>query len=1088
MNSESRSMELPNQQYIVGIGASAGGLEAVEAFFKHMPINAGLSFVVIQHLSPHYKSLMAELLSKHTQMPVKRIEDGMSIEPNTIYLITPGKNVTVFHSKLLLVEQDHSKNINLPIDLFLRSLAEDAKEKAMGIILSGTGSDGTRGIRAIKEYGGMVMVQDESTAKFDGMPKNAFATGLADFSLAPEKMPAQLLAFVKHPYATLQEKSLVPDDDNDINRIFAILRDKCKIDFTFYKPNTVVRRIERRITINQLRDIQEYLLFLQNNPNEIYTLYQELLIGVTNFFRDEHVFEEIKDKWLEQLDILVQGEELRVWVTACSTGEEAYSIAMLLAEYREETGRYFRIKIFATDVDNTAIEKASNGRYPESVIADIPPKLLSKYFVRREDYFQISQKIREMVVFAQHNLIKDPPFTNIHFLSCRNVLIYLQPIMQKKILELFNFTLVKEGLLLLGTSETIGDMTEFFDVVSLRAKIFRSKGKQKSVGFVNASTTLLNYPPYPGNISRTTTGFAQDDRVLERFIKILSDDILPFTLIVNENMEISHIFGEAKDYLSYPSGKLVTNITKIVKKDLSIPIATGIQKVIKGTSEVVLSNIRLREKETLRTFKLQFKQIPGRRSQENLVAVMIHEKSEPSYLIDPDAQTYDLNQDAKQRILDLEQELQFTRENLQATVEELETSNEELQATNEELLASNEELQSTNEELQSVNEELYTVNAEHQGKIVELTLLNNDLDNLFNSTNIATLFLDENLDIRRFTPKLQVIFHVLETDIGRPFFHLTHSIKNFALIDLVKEVNNKHLTFEQEIQLTNDYWYLMRIIPYAVSSKENAGVILTFIDINQLKQTQIQIQKREQEETQRLAKFVKYTHDAVCLIETNGKIVTWNAGAENLYGWSEQEALSMNFTQLIPPEELSKAQQGVEDLLNGNIHTPFRVKRRTKYGKTLDILASACIFHPEDVSRKLIALTERDYVFQHQEERNECISCMQKLATIVWDVVDVAILFDVNGNILAWNKHAEQSYGWHNGEALAKKFLDLIPASDRVAMENYINKLLQGEKIEPIISKRISKHDQILQIKVSATLIGNQSGEVLMFIAHERPL
>jgi two-component system, chemotaxis family, CheB/CheR fusion protein len=1086
MDNENRPQDSKNQQYIVGIGASAGGLEAIEAFFKHMPPNTGLSFVVIQHLSPHYKSLMAELLSKHTRMPVKRIEDGMVIEPDSIYLITPSKNVTVFHNKLLLAEQDHSKNINLPIDLFLRSLAEDAKEKAVGIILSGTGSDGTRGIRAIKEYGGMVMVQDENSAKFDGMPKNAFASGLADFSLPPEKMPTQLLAFVKHPYATLQEKSLVPDDDNDMNRIFAILRDKCKVDFTFYKPNTVVRRIERRITINQLRDLPEYLLFLQNNPHEIYVLYQELLIGVTNFFRDEHVFEEIKEKWLEQLESLFQGEELRVWVTACSTGEEAYSLAMLLNEYREETGRYFRIKIFATDVDNNAIEKASNGKYPESVIADIPPKLLSKYFIRREDYFQISQKIRELVVFAQHNLIKDPPFTNIHFLSCRNVLIYLQPIMQKKILELFNFSLVKEGLLLLGTSESIGEMVEYFDTVSQRAKLFRSKGKQKSVGFVNATTHLLNYPTYPSNLQRTGSAYSQDDRVLERFIKVLSDEVLPFTLIVNENMEISHIFGESNDYLTYPSGKLVTNVTKIVKKDLSIPIATGIQKALKGKGEIVLSNIRLRDKDTARTFRLQFKQLPGRKSQETLVAVMIREMTESVASLEMESQTYDINQDARQRILDLEQELQFNRENLQATVEELETSNEELQATNEELLASNEELQSTNEELQSVNEELYTVNAEHQGKIVELTLLNNDLDNLFNSTNIATLFLDENLDIRRFTPKLQAIFHILESDLGRPFFHLTHSIKDLDILSIIKDVNDNHNIHEQEIRLTNNYWYLMRVMPYAVSSKENAGIILTFIDINQLKHAQIEIFKREQEETLHLAKFVKFSNDAICLIEPNGRIVTWNMGAESLYGWSEQEALGMNFRQLIPKGEKMRARQGVEALLKGKAQTSFRANRLTKSGKTITVAASACIFFPEDATRKLIALTERDYLHQHQEERNECINCLQKLATIVMDSVEATIMIDFDGKIVAWNKGAEHQYGWTSQDVILKSYNDLIPVEERNSVTAYLNKLPKGQNLKAIQSKRITKDNQVIDVKFNATLLGNQSGETLMIIANEK--
>jgi two-component system, chemotaxis family, CheB/CheR fusion protein len=1052
-----------------------------------MPADSGLSFVVIQHLSPHYKSLMVELLSKHTRMPVKRIDDGMNIERNVVYLIPPSKNVTVFHSRLLLTEQDHTSGINLPIDLFLRSLAEDAGERAIGIILSGTGSDGTRGIRAIKEIGGMVMVQNEESAKFDGMPKNAYATGLADFILPPEKMPAQLLAFVKHPYATLQEKNSVPEDDTDINRIFSILREKCKIDFTYYKPNTVVRRIERRISINQLQDLSEYLKFLQANPHEIMVLYQELLIGVTNFFRDEFVFDELKGKRFKQLENLLQGDELRVWVTACSTGEEAYSLAMLLSEFRETCGRFFRIKIFATDVDLTAIEKASNGKYPESVIADIPPNLLSKYFLRKDDYFQVNQKIREMVVFAQHNLIKDPPFTNIHFLSCRNVLIYLQPVLQKKILELFNFSLVKEGLLLLGTSETVGDMAEYFDVVSPKSKIYLSKGKQKLVGFASTSTTLLNYPTYPTGLSRPLNSYTiQEDRVLDRFIKAVADDILPFTLIVNENMEISHIFGDAKDYLTYPSGKLVANLTKIVKKELSIPIATGLQKALKGNKEIVLSNIRHREKDVLRTFRLLFKPLPGRKNQETLVAVMLTETVESSKSLESEQLTYDVSQDANQRILDLEQELQFTRENLQATVEELETSNEELQATNEELLASNEELQSTNEELQSVNEELYTVNAEHQGKIVELTLLNNDLDNLFNSTNIATLFLDENLDIRRFTPKLQSIFHIMESDLYRPFFHLTHSIENLDVLAIARKVNDDHISFDKEIQLTNGHWYLMRVIPYAISERENAGVILTFIDINQLKRAQFELQKREQEETKRLAKFVQFSSDAVCLLEMDGQIITWNKGAENLYGWAEQEALQMNFKQLIPTVEKRYAKQGVDRLLEGKTLPSFKAKRLTKSGSVTDVLASACIFYPEDSSRKLIALTERDYLRQHQEEIKECASCLHKLASVIMDAEEAIVLVDLNGSIVAWNKCAEQLYGWSSREAINMPFLEIIPVDEHANILKFNNEILSGEESKTITSKRQTKDGRNITVTMTASVLGYQSGEILLIISNEK--
>ena len=1085
---DSNDVEKQPVRYIVGIGASAGGLEAIEAFFKNMPANTGLSFVVIQHLSPQYKSLMAELLSKHTAMPVERIEDGMRLETNRVYLIPPRKNVTLFHDQLFLKEQDPSKGINLPIDIFLRSLAEDAKERAIGIILSGTGSDGTRGIRAIKEFGGMVMVQDEHSAKFDGMPKNAFATGLSDFNLPPEQMPEQLLSFVKHPYATLQAKTIEPNDDNDLNRIFSILREKCKIDFTFYKQNTVVRRIERRISINQLNDLAEYLAYLQSNQHEVTVLYQELLIGVTSFFRDEYVFDEIREHWLKKVVKLLQGDELRIWVTACSTGEEAYSLAMLISEYREYSGHYFRVKIFATDVDQTAIEKASNGKYSESIIADIPPKLLSKYFLRREDYFQVSQKIREMVVFAQHNLIKDPPFTNIHILSCRNVLIYLQPVLQKKILELFNFSLVKDGLLVLGTSESIGDMAEYFDVINAKSKLYRSKGKQKSLGFAASATTLLNYSSYVFPNNRSSTLLAQEDRVLDRFIRCISNDILPFTLLVNENMEISHIFGDPKDYLSYPSGKLVSTVNKIVKKDLSIPIATGIQKALKGNTDIALSNIRIREDDRLRTFRLQFRVLLGKKSQETLVAVMLSETVESANFVESELVTYDVNLDAKQRINDLEQELQFTRENLQATVEELETSNEELQATNEELETNKEELQSTNEELQSVNEELYTVNAEHQGKIVELTMLNNDLDNLFNSTNIATLFLDENLDIRRFTPKLQAIFNILDSDLGRPFFHLTHTIKDIDLLTIITKVNSNHSSFDQEIQLENGSWYLLRVIPYALSAKINAGVILTFVDITQLKKAQYELHKREQSETQRLAKFVQFSNDAVFLLELDGTIITWNQAAQKLYGWCEQEALQMNFLDLIAPEEKPFALERIANLKAGMTIPSFQAKRLHKNGQVIHVLASACIFYPENSARELIALTERDYFFQHQEEKIQCMSCLQKLASIVMDSVEAMIMFDTSGKIVAWNKGAEKLYGWQTVDAVKLSIKHIVPENQLMLMQHIINRLTEGEILESINIQRLTKNQEVIIVSMNATVLGNQSGETLLIISNEKAL
>ena len=453
--------------FYVGIGASAGGLEALESFFSQMVADSGMAFIVIQHLSPDYKSMMVELLSKRTAMPVRRAEEGMRVEASSIYLIPPKKNLSIFHGKLLLSESDHSRGLNLPIDVFLRSLADDQADKSIGVILSGTGSDGVRGIRAIKEAGGMVMVQSEESARFDGMPRAAISTGLADFILTPDDMSSKLLSFIRHPYAAkIDRPEALLSDEDGLTRIFALLRERTRVDFTFYKPTTVIRRIERRMTVNQIHDLRDYVRFMESYSGEVTALYRELLIGVTSFFRDREVFDELETHYLPQLFERTEAREVRFWVAGCSTGEEAYSLAMLSREALENQGKRLDVKIFATDIDRDAILRASSGIYPEGIAVDLSPKFLARYFHRREDHYQIDRSIREMVVFAQHNLIKDPPFTNIELVSCRNLLIYLQPVLQRKAIELMNFSLNPQGILLLasniGQSLGIGLMVDGF--------------------------------------------------------------------------------------------------------------------------------------------------------------------------------------------------------------------------------------------------------------------------------------------------------------------------------------------------------------------------------------------------------------------------------------------------------------------------------------------------------------------------------------------------------------------------------------------------------------------------------------------------
>ncbi len=828
--------------FYVGIGASAGGLEALEAFFTHMAADSKMAFIVIQHLSPNYKSMMVELLSKRTEMPVRRAEEGMLVEANSIYLIPPKKNLSIFHGKLLLSESDHARGLNLPIDVFLRSLAEDQAEKAIGVILSGTGSDGMRGIRAIKEAGGMVMVQSEESAKFDGMPRAALSTGLADFTLPPDEMPQKLISFARHPYAAKVDhpQALLFDEDR-LTQIFAMLRERTRVDFTFYKPSTVIRRIERRMTVNQIHDLSDYVRFMESHPGEVTTLYRELLIGVTNFFRDREVFDALETQYLPTLFEHIEGREARFWVAACSTGEEAYSMAMLSREVLEQMGKSLEIKIFATDIDRDAIVRAGNGLYPESIAADLSPKLLAKYFHRREDHYRICRSIREMVVFAQHNLIKDPPFTNIELVSCRNLLIYLQPVLQRKAMELINFSLNPQGLLVLGNSETTGEPADLYEVLNQKYRIYTSKGKRHRISNSSGFSTVLEVQPWQHHVRLTNNTHPRgqdEERLLDRLLQSLAGDYVPLTVVVNDQMETLHILGNSDGYFQRPSGRQTNDVTKNVVRDLAIPLATGLQKVFKTGVELKYTNIRIHWHDELKSVQIRIRLLPGKKGQEPLAAVFIEETAPLKETTPGGTSVYDVNLEAEQRIHDLEQELQFSRENLQATIEELETSNEELQATNEELLAGNEELQSTNEELQSVNEELHTVNTEYQSKIIELTELNNDLDNLIASTRIATLFVDENLTVRRFTPEIRRIFKILDGDIGRPINHLTHNLADDDLLESVQDVACRGVVTEREVRTRDGDWFQMRILPYHIGATATAGAVMTFLDIGLLKTIQ----------------------------------------------------------------------------------------------------------------------------------------------------------------------------------------------------------------------------------------------------------
>ena len=1011
MNSTSDTQVSAHPSHYVGIGASAGGLEAIEDFFRHMRAECGLAFIVIQHLSPDYKSLMKELLSKKTDMTVHRAEDGMEVLANNVYLIPPKKNLTIFHGKLLLKDQDSSRGgINLPIDIFLRSLAEDQGERAVGIVLSGTGSDGTRGVRAIKEFGGMVMVQDEENAKFDGMPRAAISTGVADFILPAKEMPAQLMAFVKHPYVSREHRSekLFRDEDN-LTRIFAELREKTKVDFTYYKPSTITRRIQRRMSVNQIDDIKDYVSYLQTYPAEIMTLYRELLIGVTSFFRDLEAMQELGRNWIPEVLKRARNREIRFWVPGCSSGEEAYTIAILAKEAMEQEGLSRDVKIFATDLDRDAILIAGNGVYPESIAADLTPKLLAKYFYLKDDHYQITRQIREMVVFARHNLIKDPPFTNIDLISCRNLLIYLQPILQQKALELFSFSLNPNGILFLGSSETIGDMTDVFEAVHQKFKIYVSKGKKQklSTNFETQSKSgRRGETPVPlPREHRRPAAQPEESRILQQFLDVLAGQYVALAVVVNEHMEIQHLVGNSEGFFKVPSGRAVYDITKMAAKDLAIPLATGIQKVFRTGEPIKYSNLRLRFHQEMRSVSLRILPFPERKHAEPLAAVFFEEIiQEPDAAADA-AENYDLGEEAQQRIRDLEQELQFARENLQATIEELETSNEELQATNEELLASNEELQSTNEELQSTNEELHTVNAEYQNKINELTELNNDVDNLLTSSKIGKLFLDEELEIRKFSPEITKIFRIMDKDIGRPITHISHSLIDVDPVEMIRMVQKSSQTVEKEIQVQGGQWYLARILPYHIGPETFSGVVLTFVDITDLKKTQ-----QELDSSLRTSRdIIRFMPSGLFLyrLDEAGRLVLESANpeAERLTGITTEAWHGRAFDEIWPKAEAL----GITERFHRILEAGERYYcEDVNYAD--DLLEGAYRIHAFQLPERRLAVSFED-ITRYKQMSRDLQESERKYRTLFETMAQGVVYQDAEGNIVSANPSAERILG-----------------------------------------------------------------------------
>ncbi|NVB78015.1 MAG: PAS domain S-box protein [Kofleriaceae bacterium] len=937
---------------IVGIGASAGGLESLEHLFAGLPADTGMAFVVIQHLSPDFRSLMDELIARHSRMPVHIAEDGMKVEPNQIYLLPPRKEMTIRARTLVLTDKPHG--LSLPIDVFFRSLALDVGVDAVGVVLSGSGSDGSRGIVDIKRAGGTVYVESPATAKFDGMPLSAQSTGIVDYSATPRDLARALCGLPPlDPESDATDPAL--SDDASMDALLRLLRDGFGIDFSLYKITTVSRRVQRRADLVRAATLEAYVEIVRNDPDELDALYQDLLIGVTQFFRDPEAFAILERDVIPQLlEKIPPEQEIRVWCAGCGSGEEAYSIAMLFVEALTARQRPVLLKVLATDVHPLSLETASAGVYGDQQISNVSTQRRERFFVKRSTGYQVSPELRQLIVFARHNVTKDAPFTKMCFISCRNMLIYLQPQAQRTVLSLFHFALGSGGVLFLGASESPGPLTDEFTAIDEHWKIFR---KRRDVQLLqNVKLPALSNPARRPALFEPTRPAAPDPLILATYDQLL-DRFMPPSVLVDEDRHLIDSFGGAERMLRVRRRRPTASVLDMLEGELRNVVAGAMQRAIKENTRVAFSGVRIDDGTTEKRCTVSAEPFLHPRTGARNILITFQEDA-PSEHTEPagpmPVAAVPADEISRDRMETLETELAYTRETLQATIEELETSNEEMQATNEELVASNEELQSTNEELHSVNEELYTVNAEYQQKIIELKELNADIEHLLEGTDVGTVFLDRELRIRRFTARIASVFRIQPEDIGRKIGDFSHNIVRPTLMEDIARVRMLGSIVEDEVRDREGRPYFLRILPYQVhrggerqKDAQIDGVVLTLTDISTLDVARARLAE--------LSAIVESSEDAIIGKSLEGTITHWNKGAERLYGYTAAEAIGKSVRMLAPPENAGEFRQLIEKLMAGGKVEQYHTVHVRKDGSRMDISKTLSPIY--DANRKLVGVS-----------------------------------------------------------------------------------------------------------------------------------
>jgi two-component system CheB/CheR fusion protein len=928
---------------VVGIGASAGGLAAIEALFAGMPAEAdiGMAFVIVQHLSPKYKSLLTELVGRYTRMQVSEVTPGTRIAPNRVYIIPPDRDMVIEGDCLQLQPPASPHGHRLPIDHFLQSLALAQRERAIAIILSGTGSDGTHGVRVIKAEGGMVIAQEPGSAQYDGMPRSAIRTNLVDYILPPEGMAEQLIGYTRQAFTTPRPEPDGAEQDAALHEIIALLRSGTGHDFSQYKDTTLVRRIQRRVALQQLAGPTEYATFIRENPAEIEALFRDLLIGVTNFFRDPDAFAVLAQRVIAKLLSRRTPEDtLRVWTCGCSTGEEAYSLAIVIQEAMEATRRPCRLQIFATDLDPNAIDVARGGLFPASIASDVSSERLARFFTHDSvlDAYRVNKPIRDMVIFSEQDVNRDPPFSKLDLIACRNLMIYLNAAAQRKLIPLFHYALREGGYLFLGTSESVGESTALFTPVDRKWKIF---SREMAVSGIALGRFPTFSPPSRAaraalrmSASSQSTAEGSLRHVTERAVLA---HLAEAAILINGRGDILHIMGRTGRYLEQPTGSPTLNLPGLAREGLVRELSTALHRVVTQRQPITYRGLQVVADGSVTNTDLTVRPVHAspERGMQDLYLVVLQEGLP---LIGPVSELVDQGTESKDHVTRLQQELMAKEDYLQTTLEEMETTNEELKSTNEEMQSVNEELQSTNEELetskeelQSVNEELSTVNAEQQERVAELSRINNDMDNLLAGTGIGTIFVDRALCISRYTPAATQVINLIPSDVGRPVEHLSPKLVGYtSLVEDIAEVLRTLQPREAEVRSKAGTWYLMRLRPYRTTSEVIEGVVLTFVDISERRKAELALA----ESMRRFQAIFNCVPADLAQFDLAGHLLFVNDHLLQAAGRSREELLSLRFHDLMLPDEGVSFAHHMRKLQAGQPAFQFRHRLISRDGST----------------------------------------------------------------------------------------------------------------------------------------------------------